>query len=159
MGSSTNWYSIDWNGTAKQSNYTVSESLGTLSVTEYADEVVVTTTGFDGTYDGMPHGATVTVTGLPVGYSYQASSNAEATDANAFEEGDKGIPATADNLVIYNENREDVTANLKITRNDGSIKITPKELTVTTPSASKVYDGTPLTAEGSISGFVPGETS
>ncbi len=159
VGSSTNWYRIDWNGTAKQSNYSITESLGKLTVTEYANEVTVTTTGWDGTYDGMPHGATVEVTGLPAGYTAQASSNAEATDANAFKEGDKGLAATADNLVIYNTNREDVTKDLKVSYVDGFIKIAPKELVVTTPSATKVYDGSPLTAEGKISGFVPGETA
>ena len=154
VGSSTNWYSIDWNGSAKKSNYQISENLGTLTVTESENEVVVTTTGETVTYDGAPHGATVTVTNLPVGYTAQATSNAQATDANG-----EGIAATADNLVIYNTNGEDVTAQLNIKRVDGTIKVLPKELSVTTPDASKVYDGEALTAEGSISGFVPGETA
>ena len=34
VGSSTNTYKIEWNGTAKQSNYTVVENLGTLKVNE-----------------------------------------------------------------------------------------------------------------------------
>ena len=34
VGSSTNTYKIKWNGTAKQSNYTVVENLGTLKVNE-----------------------------------------------------------------------------------------------------------------------------
>ena len=42
---------------------------------------------------------------------------------------------------------------------DRTYKITPATLTVTTPSANKVYDGTPLTAEGTISGFVNKETA
>ena len=33
IGSSQNVYSLDWNGTAKQSNYTIVENLGTLTVT------------------------------------------------------------------------------------------------------------------------------
>ena len=32
VGSSTNTYSINWNGTAKESNYTISEKLGTLTI-------------------------------------------------------------------------------------------------------------------------------
>ena len=154
VGSSSNTYSIDWNGTAKQSNYQISESLGTLTVTESTNEVVVTTTGETVTYDGQPHGATVTVANLPVGYTAQATSNASATDVNG-----EGIAATADNLVIYNTNGEDVTAQLNIKRIDGTIKVLPKQLNVTTPDASKVYDGEALTAEGSITGFVPGETA
>ena len=34
VGSSTNTYKIEWNGTAKQSNYTVVENLGTLKVNQ-----------------------------------------------------------------------------------------------------------------------------
>ena len=34
VGSSTNTYKIEWNGTAKQSNYTIVENLGTLKVNE-----------------------------------------------------------------------------------------------------------------------------
>ena len=152
VGSSANTYSINWNGTAKQSNYQINETVGQLTVTESENEVVVTTTGGTFTYDGQPHGATVAVTNLPAGYTAQATSNASATDAN----GD-GIAATADNLVIYNTNGEDVTDKLNVKRVDGAIKVLPKELSVTTPDASKVYDGEALTAEGSITGFVPGE--
>ena len=46
---------------------------------------------------------------------------------------------------------------------DGSVdvtyQITPATLTVSTPSASKVYDGEALAAEGSVSGFVTGESA
>ncbi|MDD7259558.1 MAG: MBG domain-containing protein, partial [Eubacteriales bacterium] len=41
---------------------------------------------------------------------------------------------------------------------DGKLTITPATLTVKTKSDSKVYDGTALTAPGSISGLVNGET-
>ena len=62
-------------------------------------------------------------------------------------------------MVIKNASGKDVTANLKITKKDGTIKIKPATLTVTTPDASKAYDGTALTAAGTISGFVNGETA
>ena len=41
---------------------------------------------------------------------------------------------------------------------DTSYEITPKEYTVTTSNASKVYDGTALTASGKVEGIVSGET-
>ncbi|MCQ4775446.1 hypothetical protein NE634_17325, partial [Lacrimispora saccharolytica] len=152
---STNTYSLTWDGTAKQGNYTVSEELGTLAVTETADEIVVTTTGGEFTYDGTAHGAAVEVTGLPKGYRVEtAASSATATDVTETE-----VAATCDTLVIKNASGKDVTASLKITKVDGMIKITPAPLTVVTPNASKAYDGTALTAEGSISGFVNGETA
>ena len=42
---------------------------------------------------------------------------------------------------------------------NGKLTITPAPLTVTTDSDSKVYDGTALTAPGSITGLVNGETA
>ena len=155
VGDSTNTYSIDWNGTAKQSNYTVSEHLGTLSVSEYAEKITVTTTGGEFTYNGQAHGATVSVSKLPKGYTVEtATSSATATDVT-----ETPVTATCDTLVIRNAAGEDVTSKLNVKKVDGSITITPATLKVTTPSKSKTYDGEALTAEGSIEGFVNGETA
>ena len=154
VGSSSNTYSIEWNRTAKSSNYKISETVGTLTVTENENEIVVTTKHSSYTYDGLAHGTEVTVSNLPKGYSLdKATSSATATDVTT------AIEATCDTLVIKNAEGKDVTNNLKITKVPGSITITPATLTVTTPSANKVYDGTPLTADGTISGFVNKETA
>ena len=155
VGDSKNTYSIDWDGTAKQSNYTINETIGTLVVTEYADEIVVTTTGGTFTYDGQSHGATVEVSALPAGYSLEtAASSASATDVTV-----EAVAATCDTLVIKNAAGEDVTSKLNITKVDGSIVVNPAVLTVETPNANKVYDGAALTAAGTIAGFVNGETA
>ena len=154
VGSSSNTYSIEWDGTAKSSNYKISETVGTLTVTENENEIVVTTKHSSYTYDGLAHGTEVTVSDLPKGYSLEkAASSATATDVTT------AIEATCDTLVIKNAEGKDVTNNLKITKVPGSITITPATLTVTMPSANKVYDGTPLTADGTISGFVNKETA
>ena len=118
------------------------------------NEIVVTTKHSSYTYDGLAHGTEVTVSNLPKGYFLdKATSSATATDVTT------AIEATCDTLVIKNAEGKDVTNNLKITKVPGSITITPATLTVTTPSANKVYDGTPLTADGTISGFVNKETA
>ena len=154
VGNSKNAYSIEWDGTAKSTNYQISETVGTLTVTETENEIVVTTKHSSYTYDGLAHGTEVTVSALPTGYSLEkATSSATATDVTT------AIEATCDTLVIKNAEGKDVTNKLKITKVPGSITITPATLTVTTPSANKVYDGTPLTAEGTISGFVNKETA
>ena len=154
VGNSKNAYSIEWDGTAKSTNYQISETVGTLTVTENENEIVVTTKHSSYTYDGLAHGTEVTVSALPTGYSLEkATSSATATDVTT------AIEATCDTLVIKNAEGKDVTNKLKITKVPGSITITPATLTVTTPSANKVYDGTPLTAEGTISGFVNKETA
>ena len=158
VGTSDNTYAIDWaaaGATAKQANYTVSESVGKLTVTESADEVVVTTTGGMFTYNGTAHGATVTVGALPEGYTLEAA----ASSATATNVSDGEVAATADVLVIKNAQGEDVTSKLNVKFVDGAIKVEPAKLTVTTPSASKPYDGQALTAEGKASGFVNGEAA
>ena len=158
VGTSDNAYAIDWaaaGATAKQANYAVSESIGKLTVTESADEVVVTTTGGTFAYDGASHGAAVTVGALPEGYTLEAA----ASSATATSVSDGEVAATADVLVIKNAQGEDVTSKLNVKFVDGTIKVEPAKLTVTTPSASKPYDGNALTAEGKASGFVNGETA
>ena len=153
--SSQNTYSITWDGSAKKDNYVISESIGTLTVTENADEIVVTTTGGEFTYDGQAHGATVSVSTLPKGYTLETATS----DATATHVKDGTVTAACDTLVIRNAKGDDVTKKLNIRYVDGSIKINPATLTVTTPDATKVYDGEPLTAAGSITGFVNGETA
>ena len=156
VGSSDNAYKIEWNGTAKRANYRLeAESIGKLIVTESADEVVVTTTGGTFAYDGASHGAAVTVGALPEGYTLEAA----ASSATATSVSDGEVAATADVLVIKNAQGEDVTSKLNVKFVDGTIKVEPAKLTVTTPSASKPYDGNALTAEGKASGFVNGETA
>ncbi|WP_303050673.1 MBG domain-containing protein [uncultured Slackia sp.] len=154
VGSSTNTYAINWTGAAKQGNYTISENLGTLTVTETTDEIIVTPSNYNGIYDGQTHGVDVTVTGLPEGYSVKtAASYATATDVT------DGVIANVDELVIANAQGEDVTANLKITKGTGTIKITPATLKVTTYGAKAEYNGNALTADGEVTGFVNNEAA
>lgn len=159
VGESENAYAIYWSDegtTAKRSNYTVEEHIGTLTVTEYADEIVAVANDVTMTYDGMPHRAEVTVTGVPEGYSVKTAwSGAEATDVTGAD----GLVANVDEIVVVNAEGKDVTDSLKITKKPGKLVIEPKELTVVTMGASKPYDGTPLMANGKIEGFVNGETA
>lgn len=159
VGESENAYAIYWSDegtTAKRSNYTVEEHIGTLTVTEYADEIVAVANDVTMTYDGMPHRAEVTVTGVPEGYSVKTAwSGAEATDVTGAD----GLVANVDEIVVVNAEGKDVTDSLKITKKPGKLVIESKELTVVTMGASKPYDGTPLTANGKIEGFVNGETA
>ena len=159
VGESENAYAIYWSDegtTAKRSNYTVEEHIGTLTVTEYADEIVAVANDVTMTYDGMPHRAEVTVTGVPEGYSVKTAwSGAEATDVTGAD----GLVANVDEIVVVNAEGKDVTDSLKITKKPGKLVIETKELTVITMGASKPYDGTPLTANGKIEGFVNGETA
>jgi uncharacterized repeat protein (TIGR02543 family) len=160
VGTSNNDYSFKWDDaatTAKAGNYEVSsESIGTLTVKHSEKEIVVTVTGYTGEYDGQEHAAKVEQIDLPEGYVLgEATTDAKATDVT---EGD-GIPAKLKTLKILDLDGNDVTKELTITKIENQfIKITPKKLTVTTPTTSKPFDGTPLTAEGSYDGLIEGET-
>ena len=158
VGQSQNTYNIDWKAkdtTAKKGNYTISEDLGDLVVTQFAEKITVTTTGGEFTYDGNAHGATVAVTGLPAGYTVEtATSDATATDVT-----EKAVKAECDHLVIKDDQGKDVTSELKVDYKAGTIQINPATLTVKTEGAKRAYNGKPLTAEGTITGFVNGETA
>jgi LPXTG-motif cell wall-anchored protein len=156
-GSSKNSYTLDWDATAKFTNYDVWENLGTLTVTQTPDQIVVTTTGGTFEYDGRPHGASVTVSQLPAGLTVvEAESSAVATHVSDGE-----VKATADKLKIVNELGEDVTDKLNITYVDGTISIVPRQLFVSTKGGTKLYDGTPLAAikGAKLEGLVEGETA
>ena len=147
VGSSKNAYELTWDGTAQQKNYNVvSENLGTLTVSEFNNEIEVVTTGGTFVYDGQAHGASVEVKGLPAGYTVsKVSSAAQATNVDEGE-----VAATADELVIVNAQGVDVTDKLNIKRTDGSIKITPVAIELTANSATKAYDGTELADSGYV---------
>ncbi|MBP3278077.1 MAG: hypothetical protein J6M44_03875, partial [Butyrivibrio sp.] len=152
VGESDNTYNIVWDH-AKESDYTKKETIGKLKVTHNQSKITVKTIGGVWTYDGKEHGATVEVTGIPAGYVLEEySSSAKAKDVT-----DAAVEATADNLVIT-YNGVDVTGKLNIQYEYGTITVNPAPYSIETFSDEKVYDGTPLTAGGEITGIVEGET-
>ena len=83
------------------------------------------------------------------------------------DKADKKLEAGKDYTVEYStKNFKDVgTVEVTITGKGNyggtvkrSYKVTPKEYTVTTDSATKIYSGTALTAGGKVEGIVSGET-
>ncbi|MDO5436309.1 MAG: hypothetical protein Q4G19_08060, partial [Clostridia bacterium] len=131
----------------------------TATLTETTEEkgkdVTVTLTGGDFVYDGEEHGATVHVSGLPEGYTVKTADS----DARVKDVDDGEVTATIDDLIILDEQGRDVTGKLKITVEDALIKVIPAALIIVTDDGKKMYDGTVLTAEGTITGFAHGETA
>ena len=98
----------------------------------------------DSIYDGLPHVNPLTVTDtktktdLEENKDYTLTYSSDVINVGTVEINVKGIGNyTGEFTKTY--------------------KITPKEYTVTTESAKKVYDGTALTAGGKIEGIVDGE--
>ena len=98
----------------------------------------------DSIYDGLPHVNPLTVTDTKTGTTlvkdtdYTLSYSEDVINVGTVDVTVKGIG--------------NYTGEFK-----KSYKITPREYTVTTESAKKVYDGTALTAGGKIEGIIDGE--
>ena len=90
----------------------------------------------------------MTVTGLPRGYTFAATASGSQTDAGSSE-------TTVTSYKIFDRGGKDVTASFtNVKTENGTLTVNPAAVTVTTGSASREYDGKPLTnAEASISGL------
>ena len=157
-GEAAGKYEITVKGDKLQGNYTVTYVAGTLTITsqsidpgtdpekpnpDYTGAKVNSPS--DKVYDGKEHKWLPTVT----------------------DKADKKLEAGIDYTVEYStKNFKDVgTVEVTITGKGNytgtvtrTYKVTPKEYTVTTESATKTYSGTALTAGGKVEGIVSGET-
>ena len=143
VGTSANSYAITWDGTAKESNYSVVEgAIGTLEVTPSQVAIVVTPRGGSKVYDGKPlTSAGIDVDGLPAGFTLDAATRGSITDA-----GELLAEVDASTIVIRNAAGEDVTAQFaNVTCGKAPLVVTKRLVTVTSATDSKVYDGTALT--------------
>ena len=157
-GEAAGKYEITVKGDKLQGNYSVTYATGTLTITSQSidpgtdpEKPNPDYTGAkvnspkDSVYDGKEHKWSPTVT----------------------DKADKKLEASKDYTVEYStKNFKDVgTIDVTITgigNYSGTVtrtyKVTPKEYTVTTESATKTYSGTALTAGGKVEGIVSGET-
>ena len=153
VGSTANTYSLTWDGTAKESNYKVVETIGTLTVTAQSIDPE------NPDYKGITVDA-------PTDVEYTGADQTwlpTVTDGNG-----KALVKDTDYTVTYdNEDRTNVTGIITVTINGagnyaGTItrtyQITPKPVTITTESKTRAFDGTALTAGGKVEGIVSGET-
>ena len=63
------------------------------------------------------------------------------------------------NTVIIKQNETDLTNNYNITKENGDLSVTTRDITCTSSSNTKVYDGTPLTDNtGTCTNLVPTQT-
>ena len=163
-GSSDNSFTYTLNDNTKAGNYIITTVVGKLTVTASNKEVVVYISGNTGTkkYDGTEK----TVTGYDVtsisnplyttsDFAFTGNATVSATDARATS---YPMGLTAGNFGNTNENFSKVTFIVT----DGSLTITPRKVTLTSESATKEYDGTPLTKDEVTvtgDGFVDGEVT
>ena len=147
------------------SNYEITPVYGLLTVTQSATEITVTAKSGSWAYDGQPHTL----------HEY------DATNRDVLQPGDELVVAFDAASVVTTpvdgtagdgrvENRIvgvrvmrgdlDVSANYTLAFYSGTLTVTKRPVTLTSKSATKVYDGTPLTAhEATVGGdgFVGGD--
>ena len=143
VGTSANSYAITWDGTAKESNYSVVEgAIGTLEVTPSQVAITVTPRGGSKVYDGKPlTSAGIDIDGLPAGFTLDAATKGTITDA-----GELLSEIDASTIVIRNAAGEDVTAQFaNVACGKAPLVVTKRPVTVTSATDSKVYDGAALT--------------
>ena len=151
-----NEFTYTLNSNTKADNYKITKKYGKLTVRKSDEDIVVTLTGYEGTYDGAEHKATSHVAGtLPEGFTTKVVSDAAITNV-----GEK--TAKVDSFTIYDESGNDVTDQFNVdTKSTATLKVTKREITVTSVDATKVYDGTELTKHvanvTSETGLVSGE--
>ena len=161
VGSSANTFTYTLNKGTKADNYTITKAEGTLTVTAAETEVVVTITGKTDTvkYDGGKHsveGYTVSINNSlykETDFTFTGSKKAEGTNAGEYKMGltESQFTNTSKNFT-----------NVKFEVTDGYVKITPREVTLTSASDSKKYDGNALTNDTVTvggDGFVAGEVT
>ena len=152
-GEDVGTYKILAIGDAAQGNYSVTYYPGTLTITAATrpEDRQLGVTSYEGVYDANDHTITVdnVLDGDVVEYSYDGGET-WTTNLNQY----KDVTETTIKVRVTNANYDPSPVEL-----EGTVKITPATLTVSTPIATKVYEGTPLTAAGTISGFVNGETA
>lgn len=143
---------VDTSGADVTSNYKITNTPGSLTINR-AEGLTLSAAGYEGVYDGASHAVSASPS-VSDGTKVEWSTNGGATWAedvpSAVDVVDLAIQVRATNANYSNT----ATANT-------TLRIIPAELTVTTPSASKAFDGTALTkADGATcEGLVNGETA
>ena len=160
VGSSDNTFTYELNKGTNKDNYNIKTVNGKLTVTENADEVVVTITEKSGTakYDGKEH--------TVKGYDVTNISNKLYTEKDFTFSGDATVKGT--NAGTYNmevkagdfKNTNKNFSKVKFVIVDGTLTIEKRTVIMTSASQNKVYDGKALTSKKvtvSGEGFAKGE--
>ena len=150
VGNSENTFTFKFKDGTAEENYDITTDYGTLEVTN-SDKLTVTATGYDGKYDGQTHNGNVTATeGATLSYSTDGGNTWIATEPTIKNVGEIKVIVKA-SMANYSEATAEYT-----------LKVTKRPVTITSETASKPYDGDPLTRpEVTIGGmgFVTGEVT
>ena len=161
VGSSANAFSYTLNNNTKADNYVITKTEGTLTVTNRDAKYEITVTAKSATekYDGTEKSVSglVTTTFTVEGNTYTVSgltASAKGTDAGIYT---SAVTGTA---VVQDSDGNNVTAQFSVKTENGTLTVTKRDVTITSGSATKQYDGKALTKHGvevTGDGFVDGQ--
>ena len=148
---------VDSNNNSVRKYYVPTFEKGTLTVTANENEIIITANSANKKYDG------IALTNS--GYTYTSGVLASGDVLEAVVSGEQLNVGSGDNKVIsykVTRNGQDVTGNYTFGESqNGVLEVTKRTITLTSASATKVYDGMPLTTSGDVKvsgdGFVSGE--
>ena len=161
VGSSDNTFTYTLKKGTKADNYDIKTENGTLTVTPVTDKVTVTITGntasekYDGT-EKTASGYGVSISNekyTEADFEFKGNAEVKGTDANTYPMG-----LTAANFTNKSAN----FTNVEFVVTDGSLTINKRNVTLTSATDSKVYDGNALTNDKVTvggDGFVAGEVT
>lgn len=168
-GSAWNSYNLDFRNDAAAADYRVYEKLGVLRVLGNYLARCEMSQPDNVTYDGKEHKAVVQITdgdGNPLVEGTDYDLTYSSTAGNLTDAGTVTVTATGKGIYAFNRicvsgDERDVSDEVKKELSTKSVTyvIQPASLIVDTEEAEKVYDGTPLTAPGSIEGLVNAESA
>ena len=159
VGEKANTFTYALNEGTKADNYNITKTEGTLKVTPVTDQVTVTITGNTGSekYDGNSHKVTGYTSkfsnGLYTEANFKFSGKAEANRTNA---GQTNMGLAVEQFTNTSAN----FTNVEFVVTDGYSKVEKRNVTLTSASDEKVYDGNTLTKNKvteSVDGFAKGE--
>lgn len=169
VGSTSNTFKYRAASNTKLSNYDIKPeniTYGTLTVTKITTPIVVTADSLSKVYDGTPlTGETYKVTGdenLVTGDRLVVNLSGSITNVS---DGANGTVTNKIDTCKVMRGSIDVTANYTIETHDGTLTVMPRQITLTSATKQKPYDGKPLTdqtvtataAEGTYAPFADGE--
>ena len=152
-------------GSALRADYAVTVVPGTLTVKKSAQEITVTARSGSWTYDGQSHvlqeydaaNLGTLVSGDKLDVTFDANSTVRRPTDGPLHD---GVVANVITGVKVLRGGADVTANYTLACYPGTLTVTKRPVTLTSGSATKPYDGTPLTVHTVTvggDGFVAGD--
>lgn len=124
-------------------NYIFTYEFGTLSVTPRPITVIAASA--EKIYDGTPLKENGFEAFCPFGDALAMGHAGAAVNVGEQTDVGTGVNSVAEFTVTAGE--RDVTFNYQITYEDGALTVTPRPIVITSGSAEKIYDGTPLTCD------------